>query len=540
MIPVQPVFPKEPVEHNEAQQPSKVRSALKSLFKEFLSHSTIHGMNYIGMAKSALEHLWWMTVFVLSVAGCGLLIQQVYHKWDENPVIVSFDEQPTPVWKIPFPAVTICPEAQIKTDLFNFTECLHTEFHSSSILDQARQEQLMAVLQLCDSFFHTFKMYTENYPDVSPKIVSMLKNLSVTMEDTIKWCNYGKTFCREAFFQTLTDNGICYTYNGLSMKDMFNDGVLHGEYEYLTETKLAENWTLEDGHSAGSPYLTHPARATGPATRYHIKVGSRIKDIESYCKEEQGFKLVLHSPDEYPVPSLKYVLLPLEQDITVALRPQILTTAKVLHSYTPKRRRCFFNNERKLKFFRYYNQNNCEVECLTNHTLATCGCVKFSMPRTEGTRVCGTPEMRCVLDAQSYLIQSLAKIKLKETVVVSKCNCMQACSTIEYQTEITQSKYNSWQTLALRSAPIVPNATQRVDETQTSKITIYFKGDEFLSMRRGELFGLTDFIANCGGILGLCLGFSLFSTVELAYYFIAKPVLLIRNSRKTEDNKPVW
>lgn len=76
--------------------------------------------------------------------------------------------------------------------------------------------------------------------------------------------------------------------------------------------------------------------------------------------------------------------------------------------------------------------------------------------------------------------------------------------------------------------------------TQTSKITIYFKGDEFLSMRRGELFGLTDFIANCGGILGLCLGFSLFSTVELVYYFIAKPVLLIRNSQKTEDNKPVW
>ncbi|KAL9702778.1 hypothetical protein quinque_006296 [Culex quinquefasciatus] len=43
---------------------------------------------------------------------CGKLIDGMYRKWDENPVIVTFDKV-TPVWAIPFPAVTICSETKV-------------------------------------------------------------------------------------------------------------------------------------------------------------------------------------------------------------------------------------------------------------------------------------------------------------------------------------------------------------------------------------------------------------------------------------------
>ena len=33
----------------------------------------------------------------------------MYFKWKESPIILSFAEKSTPVWEIPFPAVTICP-----------------------------------------------------------------------------------------------------------------------------------------------------------------------------------------------------------------------------------------------------------------------------------------------------------------------------------------------------------------------------------------------------------------------------------------------
>lgn len=49
----------------------------------------------------------------------------VYEKWDQSPVIVSFAEKSTPVWEIPFPAVTICPETKSYIDMLNFTDVFH-------------------------------------------------------------------------------------------------------------------------------------------------------------------------------------------------------------------------------------------------------------------------------------------------------------------------------------------------------------------------------------------------------------------------------
>lgn len=69
-----------------------------------------------------LNRLWWMIACLTALALCGTLITRIYTRWDQNPVIVSFAERSTPVWEIPFPAVTICPETKAKTTRLNFTK----------------------------------------------------------------------------------------------------------------------------------------------------------------------------------------------------------------------------------------------------------------------------------------------------------------------------------------------------------------------------------------------------------------------------------
>lgn len=46
----------------------------------------------------------------------------IWWKWNNNPVIVSFAEKSTPVWQIPFPAVTVCMETKSRQTFFNFTD----------------------------------------------------------------------------------------------------------------------------------------------------------------------------------------------------------------------------------------------------------------------------------------------------------------------------------------------------------------------------------------------------------------------------------
>ena len=84
----------------------------------------------------------------------------------------------------------------------------------------------------------------------------------------------------------------------------------------------------------------------------------------------QGFKILLHTPGEIPRVSKQFFRIPLEQEVVVSVKPNMITTSEGLADYSPDRRQCYFNEERHLKFFKVYTQANCELECLANFTLS--------------------------------------------------------------------------------------------------------------------------------------------------------------------------
>lgn len=72
---------------------------------------------------------------------------------------------------------------------------------------------------------------------------------------------------------------------------------------------------------------------------------------------------------------------------------------------------------------------------------------------------------------------------------------------------------------------------------QPARLSIFFKEHEFITSKRSELYGRTDFLANCGGLLGLFMGVSLLSIVELIYYATLRLgcTLRLRRSRKQRN-----
>lgn len=69
--------------------------------------------------------LLWLIVIGISIYINVYMIRDTYQKWVTSPVIVSFAKSPTPVWQVPFPAVTICPVTKSKQTIFNFTDLYH-------------------------------------------------------------------------------------------------------------------------------------------------------------------------------------------------------------------------------------------------------------------------------------------------------------------------------------------------------------------------------------------------------------------------------
>ena len=80
---------------------------------------------------------------------------------------------------------------------------------------------------------------------------------------------------------------------------------------------------------------------------------------------------------------MQYFRAPLNQEVVVSIKPDMMTTSDGLRDYDPHRRQCYFPEERHLAFYQSYTQQNCEVECLTNYTQNKCGCVGYHMPRKD-------------------------------------------------------------------------------------------------------------------------------------------------------------
>lgn len=128
--------------------------------------------------------------------------------------------------------------------------------------------------------------------------------------------------------------------------------------------------------------------------------------------------------------------------------------------------------------------------------------------------------MSCYETAQEDFLQILLSDNLTRSFR-SECNCLPSCTSIEYHGDIDRRKYK-WQ------------AFFHDDGTKTySKLTVVFRDHQVETLKRMESATLTEFLATCGGLMGLFLGVSVLSVIEFIYYFTLR---LYCNHRSKSQN----
>ena len=86
--------------------------------------------------------------------------------------------------------------------------------------------------------------------------------------------------------------------------------------------------------------------------------------------------------------------------------------------------------------------------------------------------------------------------------------------------------------------PDAKGCMERTVRNKISKMTylhVYFKSFGMTKFARKESFGWQDLIAFFGGIVGLCMGFSLLSGAELVYFFTLR--LLVDHGKHQDDDE---
>lgn len=152
----------------------------------------------------------------------------------------------------------------------------------------------------------------------------------------------------------------------------------------MTSNQPPSNWKLETGYSDRLHSESYPYRIynTGPLASLKAILRVAKNDTDAMCSGGiEGFTIVFHPPNEFPQVEKDFLYVSLGKTVTFTVRPEQIQPQKQISAYSPDKRYCFYHWERRLQFFQEYTQPNCELECLSNFTLAECGCVKFSMPR---------------------------------------------------------------------------------------------------------------------------------------------------------------
>lgn len=148
--------------------------------------------------------------------------------------------------------------------------------------------------------------------------------------------------------------------------------------------------------------------------------------------------------------------------------------------------------------------------------------------------VCGLESIACYTAAQDELYSLLQNQTIQQSLDPNAkvmCNCMPACTSLEYNFEISRAFYNVEKTI--RAFREVYEHTEyvymyvsdlrllyaHICSAIGSRLTVYFKEHQFTAIKRTILFGVSTLISNCGGIFGLFMGISSLSFIELVYFF---------------------
>lgn len=126
------------------------------------------------------------------------------------------------------------------------------------------------------------------------------------------------------------------------------------------------HWSLDDGYE--SKVLTqneYPYRTFRLFRSLAIDLHTKKENLHNSSQYRNGFSIFFKQPGETRTyPFYEFEIL---KRISILVKPKFVTTSEKLRSYSPSIRRCFFNSERKLRFYQIYTEDNCIYGNLRNY-----------------------------------------------------------------------------------------------------------------------------------------------------------------------------
>ena len=475
----------ENLESNEVPKSNRIlQNKLKSLFIEWSSSSTSHGIPNIFKTSQLYLKIVWIICFLASSGYCFSLIISYITTFLEYGVTVSTIKViETP---INFPAVTICnlnPFYANRSSWF-----IQEVLNNSNLIDTnsllSNGASAMSVVKI---ILEKLKIEASSNPTYTSNRVS----LGFYIEDMLVSCSYSDSNCSTSdfsFFQSY-DYGNCYTFNGNSS-------------------------SIKTTSSAG------------PGNSFEIELFSGDPNNELLIYN-RGFYVVVHNQSYSPLMDNEGVYVSIGRETNIGIDRSLYSRQKSPYSnciVDPTSNKSSSSDLYQLILNemgeKLYRQVFCYKLCYQVSVVNNCFCYDAAYPNTNITnssvRGCHTEtDLTCLASIKSSFQQDDIRYHCDNY-------CPIECLSVSFSTSVHTASYptDAYLNLLLRQSsfislfPASSNLTTAIPAS-VAKINVFYNDISYTALIESPTLTPDTLLGNIGGALGLFIGISLLSVVEI-------------------------
>jgi hypothetical protein len=496
----------------------QLKARLKKRISELSASSSIHGYSNLFRAYHLATKIMWFLSFLLSTGLCGFMVYRImteYLSYNVITEIKDFHEIPTY-----FPKITLCNMNPLITSFAAglVKDNLTTDGYDISYLNETYLSSLNA------SQDYITQKFEETYSELQKIKVGLLnqamnpsfgdrnrKKLGYELDEVLIKCIYNQKKCTSSHFDWfyIYEHGNCFRFNSGydQTRNTFEPlkSVKHGnEHGLYLELYVGDNRSLYSFNIASGYVLFINNQTVNPASSESI---SLKPDTLTNIAIAKVFK------DRQPRPYSKC------EDLTSSSFNRLLYNAIVSSNVT-------------------YRQKDCFDLCLQKMVIEECGCYDLKYSGLFNSLPCLNATQTSCSDRTYDRF-----IDYHEIDNVCQEFCPLECESVVYAHSMSLASFptEKYAELLVNNPAILkqyPNrTTKQVIMENTLAVNVYYEDLKYTLISETPKMSIFDLVANTGGTLGLFIGVSLLSFVEIVEILLEFIIILCENSAKS--NKKV-
>ena len=433
-------------------------------FSDFIDTTTINGVFQVFRGRSKFRQILWGLLFIGSFIGCIVTFGYSFRQYAEKPAASTIKVITEAENGLDFPAVTICNlniyenpnySAVLSYETYALIQYL---FHTDDIFNEYNiTRECEDLLEDGMEYYGKESLYDMLLPkDYSSNLIYDCTFRHDALSEGIS--------CKDQFYPILTPGGICYTFNGIrsemTVPIIKSIGIRYG-------LKLVLNIEQE----------THPT-----------------------FDGRTGVKVIIHERDDIPRPNLYGISVPPGQNIDIG----------VMRSFFIDRTdqdKCNNDIEGNFPFLPniVYSQFACRKNELYKRLSEqrNCGCLPIPY-RPESGPYANIPN--CTLGNLCCLLKEFTASDVNST-------CQLPCTYSVYEYRDSYSNFPNGR--ALTEIANTMNMSKTAVKENFLSVNVFFEALQTTESITQYTYGVVDLLGDLGGNMGLFLGISIISIMEV-------------------------